>query len=1080
MAVFSYINELTLKNRFNKSTNIIHDKEECNDYIITQSTKDTLSTFFKLDYHNSIALIGSFGCGKSSLLLYINTLLSQNENSKHCLQTLKKNDKQIYKLYEHFIKDKNFLKIKIVAEHGSFKSQFKNAIFEHNILEETIAYLKKNQTFQMSKILEFFDKDLQKSDYSDVLFSIDEFGKFIEYGLEDTNSNDIFDLQTLAEYINKKNNYKLIISLHKAFSEYTNNFIEMTYTDWDKIQGRFENIVFKDDYYEMLNIFKETISLKKSEPIKNAQKLIDSICSEAIFNENNNVELFEKIAPIHPFSAIVISEIFTRYFQNQRSIFSFLFSTEPDAFQEFIAKEREKVTLYSLANLYEYVSYLLKVYNILLPDREIWYKAEHRLQDVRTKIEVKQDIIKTIALIHTFKLSNTIVTDEEHLVLSLLDRYLKKDIKIAINELVDDNILVYQEQTKSLSLLEDSNININKELKKRLLENKNIDFEKKLNDFIVDKFLVAKRYFVQYGMKRYFEKVYVLKSVYLVDSKYKILFSDVDKELLQKESFISQKSVFIPLLNLSDLKVLIKKMYVLEDIREEFSAIISIDTKEIIDNMMSDYTITLEKLLNASYMNGSIFYRGEEYSYSSKKLQEILSEIATLSYPDTPIINNYTFNHTIAHKGASTITIKKLFEGMLESSYLEYLGIKKFPAEKALYLSVIQKAGIHRKIKDNQYSLSEPTGLNFSNIWQYLAQLLSRKVLLDVLISKLEEEPYGLNRVTALFIISLFVLVHREKVNVFRDNTYTYTLTIDMLMNMWKASQKFQLQVIELSQKEQNLFKNYVEIATDFSEYTYSKDKVVSIIKTLHGKFSILPNYAKQTQKLSKEAIALRSAIISMKDPKDAFFVKFPRALGYENIENISDEAFVLKFKKAFNEVALAYKNEVVEFEKYFSEIFHFESQSFPYGNGLLTLSKKLEKIKSLDTQTRALIRSFTFSHSFLDFVNSIAVILINKKLEECYDNDITVLKGKLKDVSMDMLSKLELADMVSDTKDVRKISLASLDSNLNRVISIDKSKLDTINNKVLELNKMIPTEYTNDEKLFLISQLLNKELNNA
>jgi len=1040
MAVFSYKNELTLKNKFNKSTNIIHDKEECNDYIITQSTKNTLSTFFKLDYHNSIALIGSFGCGKSSLLLYINTLLSQNENSKNCLQTLKKNDKQIYKLYERFIKDKNFLKIKIVGEHGSFKSQFKNAIFEHNILGETIDYLKKNQTFQISKILEFFDKDLQKSDYSDVLFSIDEFGKFIEYGLEETNSNDIFDLQTLAEYVNKKNNYKLIISLHKAFSEYINNLTGTSYTDWDKIQGRFENIVFKDDYYEMLNIFKETISLKKSEPIKNAQKLINSICSETILNENNNVELFEKIAPIHPFSAIIISEIFTRYFQNQRSIFSFLFSTEPDAFQEFIIKERAKVRLYSLSNLYEYVSYLLQVYNIILPDREIWYKAGHRLQDVRTKTEVKQDIIKTIALIHTFKLSNTIITDEQHLVLSLLDRYSKREIEITISELLDENILVYQEQTKSFSLLEDSNININKELKKRLLENKNIDFEKKLNAFIIDKFLVAKRYFVQYGMKRYFEKVYVSKSLNLVDSKYRILFSNIDKELLKKKSLLSQKSVFIPLENLSDLKVLIKKMYVLADIREEFAAIISIDTKEIIDNMMSDYTITLEMLFNASYMNGSLFYRGEEYLYSSQKLQEILSEISVLSYPDTPIINNYTFNHTIAHKGTSTTTIKKLFEGMLESSHLEDLGIKKLPTEKALYLSVIKKAGMHKKIKNGRYILSEPTELNFSNIWKYMAKLLSNKISLDMLIDNLQKEPYGLNRITALFVISLFVLVHREKVNIFRDNTYTYTLTIDMLMNMWKASQKFQLQVIELSQSEQNLFKNYVEIATDFSEYTYSKDKVVSIIKTLHGKFSILPNYAKQTQKLSKEAIALRSAIISMKDPKDAFFVKFPRALGYKDIENISDESFVLKFKKAFNEVALAYKNEIVEFEKYFSEIFHFDSQSFPYANGLLDLSKKLEKVKSLDTQTRALIRSFTFSHSFLDFVNSIAVILINKKLEECYDNDIMVLKGKLKDVSIDMLSKLELFDMVSDTKDVRKISLASLDSNLNRVILIDKS----------------------------------------
>jgi len=77
-------------------------------------------------------------------------------------------------------------------------------------------------------------------------------------------------------------------------------------------------------------------------------------------------------------------------------------------------------------------------------------------------------------------------------------------------------------------------------------------------------------------------------------------------------------------------------------------------------------------------------------------------------------------------------------------------------------------------------------------------------------------------------------------------------------------------------------------------------------------------------------------------------------------------------------------------------------------------------------------------------------------------------------------LSKLELSDMTSETKDVRKISLASLDSNLNRVISIEKKKLDTINRRVLKLKELIPKEYTTDEKLFLISQLLNEELNNA
>ena len=1075
--MFTYKNEITLKNRFNKSTNIIYDKEDCKDYIITQSTKDTLYTLFKLNYHNSIALIGAFGCGKSSLLLYINTLLAKIEHSQDCLTQLRDRDKELFDMYKEFTKDREFIRIKIIGEHISFKSQFKHSIYEHKYLKRTIKYLKENEQYVMSKALSYIDKDLEKSKYSDIIFSIDEFGKFIEFGLDNIHTNDIFDLQTLSEYINKKNNYKLIISLHKSFNEYTNSITNISYTDWDKIQGRFENIVFKDDYYEMLNIFKETISLTESKTIKKAQSLIASICSEAILNKNGN--LFEKIVPIHPFSAIAISEIFTRYFQNQRSIFSFLFSTEPNAFQEFIAKEQEKITLYSLPNLYNYVTYLLKVYNILLPDREMWYKAEYRLQSSRVTTNIKQDIIKTIALIHSFKLLNLITSNKKNLVLSLIDRYSEKDIEKSIEELIDDNILVYQEQTKSFSLLEDSNININKELKRRLEDNRSIDFEKQLNHFIIDKFIVAKRYFVEYGTKRYFEKVYILKSENLKKYSYKIIFSDSETSLLQQESKKSTTSLFIPLEDLSHIKILIKKIYVLKEIQEEFSTKISIDTKEIIINMLSDYSITLEKLLNVSYLNSSIFYKGEEFPYSSKKLQELLSKISKNAYPDTPMINNYSFNHTIAHKGTSTTTIKKLFIAMLEKPHLKNLGIEKLPAEKALYLSVIERAGIHKEI-NGLYTLSEPNDLNFLTVWKYIAKLLSKKILLDELIVKLEEEPYGLNRTTALFIISLFILVHREKVNIFRENTYTYQLTIDMLMNMWKASKKFQLQLIELSKEEQNLFKSYVEITTNYSDYNYSKDKVVSIIRTLHNKFSALPKYAKQTQKLSKKAIALRGAIISMKDPKDAFFVEFPKALGYSSIKNISNSEFIETFKQAFNEIALCYKEEVVSLEKYIAEIFYFEYKAFPYGNSLLQLSQKLNKIDSLDIQTKALIRSFTFSQTFLSFIDSVSIILINKKLDECYDNDIVILKAKLKDVSSDMLSKLELSDMASETKDVRKISLASLNSSLDRVISIEKKKLDTINQQVLELKELIPKEYTNDEKLFLISQLLNEELNNA
>ena len=1076
--MFSYKNEITLNNKFNKSTNIILDQEDCEYYILTQSTKNTLSTFFTIDYHNSLALIGPFGSGKSSLILYLNTLLSYSEKDKKCINILKQNAPEIYEKYQIFMKEKNFLKIKIVGEHSSFKEKFKEAILKESTLKKTIKYFKENHAFYISKALDLINADLAKSTYTDILFSIDEFGKFIEFGLHDTKQNDIFDLQTLAEHTNKRENYKLIISLHKAFGEYGNS--QITYTDWDKIQGRFENILFKDDYYEMLNIFKETIVHKDTKLIKEAQATIKKICNHSSLNENSdNLKLFTRIAPIHPFAAITISEIFTKHFQNQRSLFSFLFSVEPHAFQDFIDTKRKASTLYSLNNLYQYIAYLLKVYTILLPDQEVWYIAEHKLKDPALQDEIQRALIKTIALIHSFKLTNTLKTNRDTLVLSLIDQYETSDIERGIDELFADNILIFQEQSQVYSLVENSNININKELKDRLEKNTNIDIEQKFNQFIQDKYIIAKRYFSEYGSKQQFEKIYIAQDKKQFKNFYKIFFASSSESELIKLSQENERSVSIYLENIDRLEYLIKKIEALYDIESEFSVILSLHTKEILEAMISDAVISLEKLFSDSYSQSKIYYRGVSYKYSSKTLQELISTIAEKVFPDAPRINNYTLNHTIANKGTNTTTIKKLFKAMLENEEKAYLGIDKFPAQKALYLSVIKPAGIHKQQKDNTWRLSEPDDLNFVPAWKAIKKILNKKTPLSSLIEILQQEPFGLNSVSAMFVISLYILVNKEKIHIISDNTYKYTLTLDLLMHMWKATDKYLLQHIALNKNEEKLFKAYVQITTDLTEYSYTTDKVSSIVKTLYNKFTLLPHYAKNTQKVSKEAKALRSALVSMKDPKEAFFKLFPEALGYTAIENISNDEFIQKFKAAFNEIALSYKNEIIELEQYFAQLFHFDHTVFPFGDNLISLSNKLSSVDSLDTEIKALLRSFNYANSFIALIDNIAIVLINKKIEDCYDNDIGILKDKLKVVANKILSKLELADIATDTKDVRKISLASFDSSLNRVISIDKQKLDIINQETEKLKKSIPNDLTQEEKLYLISQLLNEELQN-
>lgn len=1079
--MFSYKNHITLNSKFSKSTNIIHDTENCENYILTTSSQNVLKVLFKLDYHNSISLIGPFGCGKSTLLLYINTLLSGNEFQEKCIKKLKDSNSELYDSYNLFINEKKFLRIKIVGEHISFKSQLKNVLQNYKDLKLSNEYLK-NEDFSLNKLLDLLNKDIEKSVYTDVLFSVDEFGKFIEYGLEDYNSNDIFELQTLSEFVNKKENFKLIVSLHKSFNEYTLDSSSISYTDWDKIQGRFENIVFKDDYYEMLNIFKETINLKETNDLIISINLVKKICSDNAFNKNINIkeleDLFEKIIPIHPYSVLIIVEVFSKYFQNQRSIYSFIFSSEPGAFQDFINSEFEKQELYSLSNLYDYVSYLLRVYSIVLPDSEVWYFTEERLKDNRISNKVQKDIIKTVSLIHTFKLSNTVIPNKEHLILSLIDKYEEIIIKENINILEEKNLLIYQEQTHSYSLLADSNIDINKELKNVLSKNIIFNYESEINCLIKNKEIIAKKYFSEYGTKRIFEKIYVSENNREFDSKYKIFLADINKFDLRDLSLKNDKSIFLSLKNSQKLNSLVEKVEALKIIKNDNKEKISIQTIDILDNMILDHTTAVDSILTEAYVNGKLYYRGKEYEFSSKNLQSLISDISIIFYPYTPKINNYTLNHTVPNKGTSTTFIKALFNKLLNDFDKENLDIEKFPPEKALYLSVIKPSGIHRKEK-NIYGLFAPNAMNFENIWHDISKYLMKRVNVSDVISKLEKEPFGLYRTKSLFMISLFIIVNKESINIFRDNTYVFDLSLDMLMNMWKATDKFELQIIKLSKDEENLFKAYVQLTTDLTDSNFTKEKVSSIISTLHSKFSYLPEYAHRTMKLSKEATSLRTELVTMREPTKAFFESFPKALGFEKITNIDNDEFILRFRKAFNEIALSYKEELLQLEKYIASVFLFKTSNFPYENSLIEMSEKLSKIDGLDYNSKAIVRCFTYSNSIVEFVDGLSMILIRKKLEQCYDNDVTQFKEKLGEYAEKLLSKLELTDIAQENQDVRKISLTSLDKSLNKIISINKNEIDRIDRKVAEIKKSIPSDFTNDQKLYLISQLLNEEFNN-
>ena len=251
-------------------------------------------------------------------------------------------------LVSKYIFKKRFYFIKIIGETSSIKNMIIDYVLKSTELKLSKRYINSSDNVQMSVLLENLYNDIKNIGFTNIVFLIDECGKFIENSLYNQDKSDLFELQTIAEFVNFKDDCKMLISLHKSLRDYYNVGLKVTHTEWDKIQGRFDSVLFGDNSLEILKIFQHTIKLKTTniDAMKEFDKFIDDIDASNIFNHISIVEnkdSLKKLFPLHPIAVVFIIELFLKFFQNQRTIFSFLFSLEPYGFQDFINKDIDKI-----------------------------------------------------------------------------------------------------------------------------------------------------------------------------------------------------------------------------------------------------------------------------------------------------------------------------------------------------------------------------------------------------------------------------------------------------------------------------------------------------------------------------------------------------------------------------------------------------------------------------------------------------------------------------------------------------------------------------------------------------------------
>ena len=329
---------------------------------------------------------------------------------------------------------------------------------------------------------------------------IDEMGKFLEGAAYD--GTDIYFFQQIAEIASRSNNRLIVVGiLHQAFEEYAYRLSREMRDEWAKIQGRFIDLAISVGPDEQLELLGRAIEVEgqRRKPAGLSKRVA------SMLQRTTPPRLLEDCWPLHPISACLLGPISRRRFgQNQRSLFSFLNSTELLGFQDFL-RNAAVVDLYAPEMVWDYLRLNLEPSIIASPDGHRWAMAVDALERCRAAggDDLQVRLLKVIALVDLFKERSGLAASGELLCLAITDHN-EKEIREALERLEDASLVIFRKFNNSYSIFEGSDFDIEHAVDEAYETIGEIDFSR-LTALAGLQPVIAKRHYHKTGAIRWFE-----------------------------------------------------------------------------------------------------------------------------------------------------------------------------------------------------------------------------------------------------------------------------------------------------------------------------------------------------------------------------------------------------------------------------------------------------------------------------------------------------------------------------------------------------------------------------------------------
>ena len=836
-----------------------------------------------------------------------------------------------------------------------------------------------------------------------LLIVVDELGKYLEYAAQNPTSQDVFLLQQLAEAASRSGDSPLFLVclLHQGFNAYADQLNQSAQREWEKVAGRFEEIVFSQPVEQIGSLIASALNVRIAEIPRRNSDVLHSAMQKAIslgwFGSAPKPPLLglaKHLYPLHPTVLPVLIRAFRRFGQNERSLFSFLLSNEPFGLQAFSENVLENGQLYRLCDLFDYFRSNFGHKLAATSYRVRWSLIDSVVESYATEEPVELEILKTVAILNL--LNDDLLATEELIVCAVSGNrtQLEQSVKQGLHSLRRVKRALYDRgRSQGLCLWPHSSVDLEKAYDDaRRAIPVPLRIATALQPYLKTRPLVARRHYIETGNLRYFEVHYCTVSDLATlkpedqDSSDGVIVvplcesnaeQKIAREFAKNPALCDRPNWLIAIpQTLDNLRNLLQELqrwdwvstntlelnadkYAREEVSRQRQ-----NAREQLEHRI-DLLLGFKQFAEKSSLE---WFRGGA-PMKVRDGRHFLSELSRIcdeTFPDAPRIHNELVNRRTLSSAAAAARMR-LIEYMFVSGSSEWLGMNpaKKPPEMSMYLSVLRNTGIHRE-NGPSWTIGEPEAnrdqdCNVLPALKRITELVAREPDGRVKISRLFEElrrpPYGVRDGLLPLFLTVFAIANAKDIAFYKDGTFLREMTGEHMLVLTKQPDRFEVQYCKIEGVRADLFEKLLAVL-ELKPSVERATELLDVVQPLCVFVARLPSYVHNTKRLSGSAVAVRDAILGAREPSTLLFTELPRACGREpfrpdavNTEQV--RLFVRDLKMALDELRMAFPEQQERLRKLLRSAFDMPG-SFQQFRSSLALRAQEVVIGVNETKLRA------------------------------------------------------------------------------------------------------------------------------